>query len=141
MLIKYIFSLYLFFRFQSVFKFRGTKCIKKSAMWRLKNEGLFISFSGFFFPTSPFISLIFMTSHGYFLYTLSPYLHFFRNHIKSCSSNFTQRRTSKHQPCDVIKRRHYSSPFQGFYFPLLFSSLSFLWHHMAVFFINFFPLT
>ena len=39
----------------------------QSALWRHKNEGLSISFLGIFFPTSPLISLIFMTSHGWFL--------------------------------------------------------------------------
>ena len=43
---------------------RGTKCLKKLAMWRHKNKELSISFSWVFFTTSPIISLIFMTSHG-----------------------------------------------------------------------------
>ena len=37
------------------------------AMWRHKNEGLSIYFWGVFFPASPLIYLIFMTSHGWFL--------------------------------------------------------------------------
>ena len=40
---------------------------RKSAMWRHKNEGLSVSFLGVLFPTSPFTSLIFMTSHNWFL--------------------------------------------------------------------------
>ena len=37
--------------------------LKKSDMWRHKNERLSISFLEGFFPTSPLISLIFITSH------------------------------------------------------------------------------
>ena len=44
-----------------------TKCFKKSALLRHKNEGLSISLLEVFFPTSPFISPIFMTSRGWFL--------------------------------------------------------------------------
>ena len=45
----------------------GRKSLKKISMWRHKNEGLSISFFGVFFPISPLILLIFMTSHGWFL--------------------------------------------------------------------------
>ena len=47
-------------------KYKWRKSIKKSAMWRHKNEWLFISILRIFFSTF-LISLIFITSHGWFL--------------------------------------------------------------------------
>ena len=52
------------------------KVSQKSAMWRNKNEWLSISFLEIFFPTFPLISLIFMTSRGWFLSHFVPLEHF-----------------------------------------------------------------
>ena len=43
------------------------KSVSKIVLWRHKNNVLSISFLGVFFPSSPLIFLIFMTSHGWFL--------------------------------------------------------------------------
>ena len=56
------------FQFRNNCKYcNWTRCLKKSAMWRLNIERLSISFLGVFFPTSPLTSLISMTSYGWFL--------------------------------------------------------------------------
>ena len=52
------------------------KVTQKSDMWRHRNEWWSISFLGVLFHTPPFISLIFMTSHVWFL---SDFLHLLEN--------------------------------------------------------------
>ena len=45
----------------------AAKLCQNWSLWRHKNEVLSISFLWVFFPTSPLISLIFITSHGLYL--------------------------------------------------------------------------
>ena len=86
------------------------KLCQKWSMWRCKNEGLFISFLGGFFPTSPLISLILLRHMGHFwhnfniFWALSDVVSFFqRPNTKSEQGSRPVGRNSIECYCDKIK--------------------------------------
>ncbi len=107
-----------------------TKCLKKSAMWRNKNEWLSISFWGVLFPIPPLLIphfydvtwLIKMWRHKNEGLSISFWGIFFPTPFSPSSLIFmTSRGWLK---CDIIKMRDYPSLFEGFSFPFLLSFIS-----------------